>query len=67
MADLQMEEKVISLTEGINWIQVVPIFGSDDKDVLYVRIRDEYQETAEQVFDWADRIAAALSFKRRHK
>lgn len=53
----------IMVAEGLDEgpVKLVPIYGTDQRDVLYVRVRDEYNEYEEEAMVRARRIASALS------
>lgn len=56
-----VDEKVVPVIVNGQHTEAVPVYGIDNQDVLYVRVRTEYQETADAAMDRAIRIARALN------
>lgn len=52
--------------EGVvddNPVLLVPVFGRDELDILYVRVLSEQNESTESAIERAERIADRLTFK----
>lgn len=59
--NISVDRKIIFITTNGRDMRLIPLYGRDNEDVLYVRIRDEYGETDDAAFDRAERIVSALS------
>lgn len=57
------DEIVNGLIEGYYSVRLVPVFGKDETDILYVRVRTEACETDDDAITRAERIAARLTWR----